>query len=296
MAISQKNLSRALAKIGGKPGAALAIAKATRVAATKIPLAQLINHLVKTKVAVWGVAPDGRTEILVERLGGAQLLDFQGKLISRPRSPSPTAGREFRTSYFGELGALEGLFQDMYLDTKSNVTVGMGHLITSPVEAKLLPFVKRGSSKSASDDEVQEAFDKVKRKIDWRGFAYKYVGLTAIELPRPVVTTFAFQDIDEALHQIGHSFPNFASYPLRAKHGLMDMVFNAGIIGVTRDFPVFSAAVGNRDWKTAAAESNRTTAAAVRNRTIRGWLLEALKEEPVFVNPGVKKRLTPRVK
>lgn len=183
----------------------------------------------------------------------------------------------------------------MYLDSGANVTVGLGHRIPSPEEAKKLPFVKRGSSKPAHENHIVNSYRKVQRFIDGRGFAHKYVGLTSIQVPRATVTALAFDDIDQKLHEIGHFFPHFETYPLGAKLGLMDMVYNMGIGTVTRDYPLFSAAVRIRDWKTAAVQSDRPEVADKRNRLVRDWFLEAFKEEPAFVRPRRNIKLKPRV-
>ncbi len=76
----------------------------------------------------------------------------------------------------------------------------------------------------------------------------------------------------------------------------MDMVYNMGIGKVTRGFPLFSAAVRIRDWKKAAVESDRHEVADERNRLVRDWFLEALKEEAAFVRPRRRIKLKPRVK
>lgn len=46
----------------------------------------------------------------------------------------------------------------------------------------------------------------------------------------------------------------------------------------------------------AAVESARPETVDLRNRLVRDWFREALKEEPAFVKPGRKKKLTRRVK
>ena len=224
MATLEQQARRALAPLGrmtgdrrGVQAAVKSLAKEVRKAAAETPPKPLATHLVRTGVAAWAVAPDGGKEVLVKRDSGDQLLDFQGNPFTRARSPSPSAGREYRVSYFNELEGLEGLFLDMYLDSKSNVTVGLGHRISSPEEATKLPFVKRGSSKPAHENHIENAYRKVQRQIDWRGYAHKYVGLTSIQVPRATVTTLAFDDIDQKLHEIGHFFPHFESYPLGAK-------------------------------------------------------------------------------
>ena len=302
MATLEQQLRRALAPLGrmtgdrrGVQAAVKSLAKEVRKAAAETPPKPLASHLVQNGIGAWAVAPDGGKEVLVKRDSSGQLLDFQGKPITRARSLRSTAGREYRVSYFNELEGLEGLFLDMYLDSESNVTVGLGHLIPSPEEAKKLPFVERGSSKPAHDNHIANAYRKVKRQIDWRGFAHKYVGLTSIQVPRAAVTTLAFDDIDQKLREIRHFFPNFETYPLPAKHALMDMVYNSGI-GTVVGKKDFSAAVRIRDWKTAAQKSHRDAASDKRNRLVRDWFLEALKEEPAFVRPRRRIQLKPRVK
>ena len=55
---------------------------------------------------------------------------------------------------------LEGHFLDMYLDSGANATVGLGHRIPSPEEAKKLPFVKRGSSERPDDNQIVNAYQR----------------------------------------------------------------------------------------------------------------------------------------
>ena len=71
------------------------------------------------------------------------------------------------------------------------------------------------------------------------------------------------------------------------------MLFNLGQPGLfganksKKGFPHFLQAVRRRDWRTAARESHRLTdqVGEERNRVVRDWFLDALAEEPEFVDP-----------
>ena len=56
----------------------------------------------------------------------------------------------------------ENFVPHMYLDRYGNVTVGIGTLLPDAAKAKTLPFVRRGSNISATPQEIERDFNKVK--------------------------------------------------------------------------------------------------------------------------------------
>ncbi len=87
------------------------------------------------------------------------------------------------------------------------------------------------------------------------------------------------------------NFPEFDTYPVAAKMGLLDMVYTSGAKGIREDFPVFTSAVRRRNWKLAAQESHRLQPSAKRNQTVWDWFLQAARQEHFFIHPRCKKRL-----
>ncbi len=53
-------------------------------------------------------------------------------------------------------------------------------------------------------------------------------------------------------------FPGFDSFPQKAKWGTLDLIYNLGIVNLRGLFTRFQAAVKDRNWQLAAAESKRT--------------------------------------
>lgn len=88
-------------------------------------------------------------------------------------------------------------------------------------------------------------------------------------------------------------FPGFDSFPQKAKWGTLDLIYNLGIVNFRGAFRRFQAAVKDRNWQLAAAESKRTEkdmrsgeisqGVANRNDIIRRWFRQARDAEPFFL-------------
>ena len=50
----------------------------------------------------------------------------------------------------------------MYLDTRSNVTVGVGQLLATVAAAQELPFVQRDTAEAATPQDIEADFNAVK--------------------------------------------------------------------------------------------------------------------------------------
>ena len=57
----------------------------------------------------------------------------------------------------------EGRYAWMYLDTRHNVTVGIGHLLPSPAAAEALPFVDADTGQPASSSSFNSNSDSCAR-------------------------------------------------------------------------------------------------------------------------------------
>lgn len=265
------------------------------------PPKSLAQKLINSGPAAWALVPDGSRTLLVELGTGCQLLDFQGKPITGPKRAIPSAGRPYRQDFFNHVatpGVGEAFVAHMYLDKKGNVTIGYGHLIPDLSEALRLSskLVHKGTRRSPSRMEIEADFLAVRNSGLKNADALVFDTMTKLEMSQADATVLALDDIDERVRQIKHAFPYFDTYPHPVKLGLQDMVFNLGIGNTLGIFTKFSAAIRRRDWTEAANQTNRLDVASNRNALVRGWFLDAAREEPHFVNPNCIKQVQPSIK
>lgn len=141
--------------------------------------AQLIKKLVQSGQAGWVNDPDLKKVVLVERGAGCVLTDAKNKVIAAPKLLLPSKPAINKGVFIQHLKTpgIELFVPSTYVDTKSNVTVGVGHLITNADAAKSLTFVEMQSGKPADKDQVVAAFNRVKasplKPGDWLDVSFQ---------------------------------------------------------------------------------------------------------------------------
>lgn len=173
--------------------------------------------------------------------------------------------------FLKELIDQEGSVPHMYLDTRGNVTVGVGLLLATSREAEALGFVERSSGRAASRSEIQLDWQRVRGEPAGR-LAPDYAQVTRLELPGLDIRRELSRRVDQFQSGLRRSFENFDSYPEDVRLALLDMVFNLGIRGLTTKFPKFCGAIRRGDWPAAGAESARRGVAGRRNEFVRALL------------------------
>jgi GH24 family phage-related lysozyme (muramidase) len=177
-----------------------------------------------------------------------------------------------------EIKISEGSISHMYLDTVGKVTVGVGNMLPNVAAAQKLPFIVRANGKRATSDEIKTDFETVGKQA--RGqVASRYQTYTKLDLPENEINTLLDTRIATFKRELKLKFPDFDSYPITVQFALTDMAFNLGTNGVVIKFPTFTKAIKDKDWAKAAAESNRPQVNSHRNKTVKDWLLAALKEQ-----------------
>ena len=171
---------------------------------------------------------------------------------------------EFEQKLFPLLAEHEGRVRWMYPDTKGNVTVGVGHLLASPVEAAKLPFLVAG--RRATYQEILGGWLFVRRT---------HQAYTPLTLADASIDLLLRKDVErfEPIVQKTFDIP----LPETALLAIWDMVFNLGSFG---KFPKFVAAVRAGDWETAAAESKRRDIGVGRNKDTADALLALVADRP----------------
>lgn len=270
--------------------------------------AEIIKDLFRQKQAGWVKAEGATKPVLVQAKTGCPFLGFNGKEITTIKTVHPTKPVLDTTAYQVHTESFEGNVPWMYLDTKGNVTVGIGHLLGNAGEAKQLFFVRSGTGIRATAAEIDRAFNAVARaRFGSNVDAQSFRNLTQIELTTGEIDNIYKSDVAVFHTAVKGLFPDFLTYPEIAKRAIVDLPFTMGVSGFRGIFKDFQAAVRSRNWKVAAVESERrfknkktgkiSANMVRRNAIIHGWLEQAARLDPFFLNDKctTKPRLSPKL-
>ena len=254
----------------------------------------VIRKLLAQQKARWAVLPDGRQEALIERRTRRLFVQSNGKPITRRKTPNPSSAKDFRAAFVEHAKDIEHFVPYMYQDVRRKVTVGFGHFIGDEGEALRLQsrfLLKPGATPGLDlTDAIKTDFATVRDSLVPNPPHDKFADVTLVEMSEIDAAMLLDEDVGNALDDARRVFPAFGTYPHGAKLGILDMLFNLGRPRFENQFRRFPVAVRSRDWRTAARESHRVTdqVGEARNRIVRDWFLDALAEEPEFVDPRAR--------
>lgn len=182
-------------------------------------------------------------------------------------------------------GQGEHNFPYMYLDTTSNVTVGIGHLIPSRAKALELPFVYRkdqpapagsgspakAKGSPASQEEIGRDWDEVEKYQQPADPKEAYVarfygGKTRLELLESEIDSLFDSDVSAKETDLAKVFPSYRLFPDDAQLALLDLAFNRGVAGMLKS-PGLEKAVLAWRWDDAAAAILKHPGGARADRT-----------------------------
>lgn len=254
--------------------------------------------LIKRKLADWVNDPVRNRAVLVQKGTGCAIQVTPSKPISRLRKRTyPITPPVDQASFLRHAQTSEGVVRHMYLDTKGNVTVGKGHMIPNAPAARAFSFRYKDSHENAGQPAGAAAIERDYHRVKNSGLTNHnpsaFRPLTDLDLSVSDIDRLYEDDVKSTLAQLKAkgAFPDFNTYPPTAKLGLLDMAFNAGVGGLLTIFKNFTPAVRRRDWKLAAAESNRSDVSGERNSTVRQWFIQAARSQPFFLSASCKKTL-----
>lgn len=165
----------------------------------------------------------------------------------------------------------EGNVEYMYLDTKGNVTVGVGMFLPNEEAAVKLPFLKQG--KTATSEDIRTAYRKVKaaQSLAGNGNAAfnpdKKPQFSNLKIAPEKGFEKLKKRLPDDLKSLRRKFKDFDSFPLGARQALLDMEFNIGPTKFSRQkWPSLFAAIDKKDWQKAAQESHRKDVQPERNK------------------------------
>jgi len=166
---------------------------------------------------------------------------------------------EFRKS----LQEFEGYETHMYLDSRGNVTIGVGIMFPTAAAAKSsgIKFTNRETGAAATSDEIEADFNTVKQKKP-----------TKLNGDEAALKKELDARLKTAEGDCKAFYRDYAKLPSSVQYALLDMAFNLGR-GNLMKYKNFKAALEKSDWKTAAKESKRNGIQASRNKAISDWIL-----------------------
>lgn len=162
---------------------------------------------------------------------------------------------EYSEDFLSKLQDFEGSIGWMYLDTRGNVTVGVGHLLATEDDASALPF--DGGDPVSSWRTVKGARPGQ--------IARAYQDLTTARLSPEAVQGVLIQDLDRTLAALQRGLPELATYPPTVQEALCDMAFNLGPAKLLREYPHLLRCIGASDWNGAALQCHRAGIQDARN-------------------------------
>jgi GH24 family phage-related lysozyme (muramidase) len=215
------------------------------------------------------------------------LADSKGALILRPREKLPTKPAIKESVFLRHLkdSDVENFVPHMYRDDNGNVTVGIGQLLRTANDAKQLTFTRRGTNVKASAREIELDFNNVKSApVSSKSKAPVYQQFTKLEFTEPRAEALALDRMREFLGFLRRTyFPEFDTYPVLVKMGLLDLAYNAGARGARDNYKDFAAAMDRRNWKWAGVKQRRDRPVG-RANIVQAWFNQAAQQGPFFIS------------
>lgn len=179
-----------------------------------------------------------------------------------------------------ESPTVEGRIKFMYLDTEGNVTVGVGCLLDTSLDASALAFYVPADGKlpeRLATPAEKEAEFKAISALDRGHLASWYKdrpGLLQLVLKDDEINSLFKERVEKFDKELRNIYGKDVMDKLsdRVKESLWDMIFNLGATKLSTQFPSFNKAIKDGDWTTAATESNRTGIPDSRNSYVKGLL------------------------
>lgn len=166
----------------------------------------------------------------------------------------------------------EALVDHLYLDVKGLVTVGVGKLLHSAMEASRLPF--RVGDRPATVAEVSLDFVRV-AALPVGHVAAWYRSPSAPLLPDGYGASLCKTELlGEYLPGIQRLIPDALALPLPVVRALVTMAYTMGIHGLA-GFPHMLDSITMRDYASAALECHIKGATDATNERLRLWFAEA---------------------
>ena len=173
--------------------------------------------------------------------------------------------------------AHEGSINWCYLDTRGNVTVGVGMLLPNLDAALALPFqiAGMGGDLPATHDQIEQDWNRIKAMPAGKSAEF-YECLSSCVLTDADIQANLLAYVATEERALRAGLPSYDSYPDPAKIALLDMGFNLGTAGLLHGYPHLCAACEAGNWTLASQQCHRNGAGDTRNQWTVNQFLAAI--------------------
>lgn len=182
---------------------------------------------------------------------------------------------ELIAAYTPACAELEGTVPWMYLDSRGNVTAGIGLMLPNVVAAQALPWWTPALTRASTELEISLEFSRVvKMNPGLLADAYRNNALSPL-LRGVDIDAMLAKELGGFIAELESALPEFWSWPQGAQLGALDMIYNlgaAGLLGspIKEGFPKWVAAAMREDWPECAEQCMREGIGQIRNTWTQG--------------------------
>ena len=171
-----------------------------------------------------------------------------------------------------QIKIFEGCVLWMYLDSRANVTVGVGLMLPNAASACALAFLLAGAAASA--DQIGDEFARVTALAPNKLPAF-YKSDSSPQLPQDIIDAKLSGVLQGFEGTVRAGVPGYDALPDNVKLALLDMAYNLGPQKLLREYPMMLQAVQSGNWAQAATQCARGGISATRNAWTRQQFLSA---------------------
>lgn len=186
-----------------------------------------------------------------------------------------TNPNELITAYTPACADLEGTVPWMYLDSRGNVTAGIGLLLPNVAAAQALPWWTPALTRAATELEISLEFARVRNLAPGlKPDAYRNNVLSPL-LRGVDIDAMLANELGGFIAELVAAFLSFWNWPQGAQLGALDMIYNlgaAGLLGseIKEGFPKWVDAATREDWPVCAEQCVREGIGQIRNTWTKG--------------------------
>lgn len=177
----------------------------------------------------------------------------------------------------------EGRLNHMYLDTRGNTTIGVGHLINNEESAKSLNFIHKSTKKPASIKEIITEYCTIKSKpYGARYPAWTFEKAATLIISDDTINQLRDRHIDLFERELKTIYgkSQFSNFPANVQLALFDMIFNLGMPRLSSQFLKFNRHITNNNWEGASHECKRKDISDDRNFYVKNLLMTEARKQP----------------
>jgi GH24 family phage-related lysozyme (muramidase) len=185
------------------------------------------------------------------------------------------SGMSYLSTSLTQLRIFEGVVPWLYLDSRGNVTVGVGLMLPNLAAAQALPFCEIAPDEPATPEEIEDDFLRVSQMQPDHLPGY-YRAASSVFLVDDEINQLLMARIQQSDDELRSQFASYDAFPDVVKPALIDMDYNLGESKLHREYPLLFAAVEAQDWASAALQCSRGGISPSRNAwTKQQFLLAA---------------------